>query len=121
RRAMRAACGVTVRRFLRTLRSGNHGNRRSALIELQLDASVAREGVLALRWIERAKLGITRGNQTVGRDALAFQEFDHADRARGRQFPGRGELRAVDRPGVRVAVDPEDPIDVRRNLVGDLN
>src|SRR3546814_18600520 len=53
-------------------------------------------------------------------DLLLDEELHYGDGARRRQLPVRGEGEGVDRPAVGVPVDAQHPVDVVRNVGGDL-
>src|SRR5947207_11369430 len=89
----------------------------SALGEFQFDATIAAIGVLAGGGVERLVVGKTGRNKPAWRDALADRVAHHRDCPRRRQFPVRRKLCGADRPAIGVAVDPEDPADVCRDLL----
>src|ERR1700730_10895889 len=93
---------------------------RSPLRQLQLDAAVAAVGFLGPVGIDRLELAEAGGHQPLRRDALADQVLQHRDRAGRREIPVRSELNAVDRAYVGVAVDPQHPGDLTRNLLVEI-
>src|SRR6266478_8633515 len=91
-----------------------------SLGQLQLDAPIAAIGILGGTWINRLLVGEARRGEPRRWDAFIDGKTHHRQRAGGRQFPIRRELRIADRATVGVPVDPQDPVDVRRDLGGKL-
>src|SRR5262249_61651946 len=93
---------------------------RSPRLPLPLDAAVASVGNLVVAVVERTELGEAGGDQPIGCQALALEKLHDRDGARARQFPVGRKLIGVDRPLVGMTVDAQDPVDLRRNLLGDI-
>src|SRR5713101_6437467 len=99
------------------------GSRRdcpSALGEFHLDPAVAAIGFLGVAGIERLPVREAGDAEPVGRYAFGDRVAHDRYRSGRGQLPVRGELRGIDRPPVGVAVDPQDPVDVRWDLLGNL-
>src|SRR5262245_47767417 len=93
---------------------------RSPLRQLELDATVAAEGVLGLVGIDGLEFAEARGHQPLGRDALTDEILHDRDRAPDGELPVVLELWAVDRTYVGVAVDAQHPRDLARYLLFEL-
>src|SRR6202040_544787 len=90
----------------------------SPLRQFQLDAPVVAEGFVAVAGVDRLELAKTGGDQALRRYAFADQILHHRDGARRRQFPVRLERRGrAELPRVGMAVDAQHPVDLRRNLL----
>src|SRR5262249_54725138 len=89
----------------------------SPLRQLQLDAAVAAEGFLGLVDVDRLEFAEASGHQPLRRDPLADEGFHYRDRPGGREVPVVLEFPAIYRPHVGVAVDPQHPGDLARNLL----
>ena len=60
---------------------------RSTLRQLQLDAAVLGERLLAVAFLERLELAVAGGDEVLGRDALVGEEADDRDGAGGGRGP----------------------------------
>src|SRR4029453_15865280 len=89
----------------------------SSLRELELDAAVAAIGLLGLVGIDWLEFAEPRRDEPLRRYALADEVLHDRDRARDRKLPVVPELRAVDRPHVGVAIDPQHPGNLARNFL----
>ena len=71
--------------------------------------------------VERLVVAEARCCQMLGWHTISDQQLHNGDRARRRQLPVGGERESsLDRLLVGVAIDSQDPLDVRRDLRGDI-
>src|SRR5579864_8262491 len=80
--------------------------RGSPIGQSELDPAVLAVSVLGVAGIDGLEFGESGGDQSLRRNPLLDQVFDHGRGACARQFPIGLELRSTDGPLVRVPVDP---------------
>src|SRR5690606_14041911 len=88
---------------------------RSAIRQLQLDAAIAAEDLFTVAFLERLKLAVAGGDEPVRGYATRDQITYDRDCAGCRKLPVGGELVAADGPAVRVSIDLQRPVDLRRD------
>src|SRR5664279_4463734 len=93
----------------------------SAFRQLQFDTAIALVGFFGGGGVERLEFREAGRDQPLRRHAERNQILHHRDRARRRQFPVRLEQRAADRPHVGMAVDPQHPWYLARDLLVEID